>query len=548
MKLAAGVEVGPYHVIEQVGRGGMATVFKAYQPALERYVAIKVLPEFLAEEPDFRERFRREAVAIAKLRHPGILSVFDHGEFEGQPYIVTEFVEGGTFQQQLAGKPITVQQTLEVLQPIAAAIDYAHERGVLHRDIKPSNILITKEGAPVLGDFGLARMMTSNERLTRIDSVVGTPEYMAPEQCAGKETGPAADRYSFGVVAYEALTGHVPYQAETPAAVMLAQMQQPLPDPRVINPAINENVERALLRMLSKDPEQRFTSCSAFVRALAATDTPVAGEPRVSAPAVPPPTVIAGAPAPVTAVPSPAPQRGGGRGRGPIWVIAGGALVVLLAVAGVLYAVAGNKGGSTHTSTPAASTSVQHGSLIYQADLAHGGWSGGDVPSPDPNGSIKIESSNAGLVLTLNQDDASMSGEFDGPGLKNYVAHVLLRAGLGSDLEFDWAVRSRTSAETADVFLSFEVNEESMTLWLAPDGASNQPLTAALPVPGLQNGSPVDLWIVVNGTDVQLYLGSKKVADVMETSASGGTTPNFYIQGKKNAVMHILTVAYYAVS
>jgi len=549
MKLAAGVEVGPYHVIEQVGRGGMATVFKAYQPALERYVAIKVLPEFLAEEPDFRERFRREAVAIAKLRHPGILSVFDHGEYEGQPYIVTEFVEGGTFQQQLAGKPITVQQTLEVLQPIAAAIDYAHERGVLHRDIKPSNILITKEGAPVLGDFGLARMMTSNERLTRIDSVVGTPEYMAPEQCAGKETGPAADRYSFGVVAYEALTGHVPYQAETPAAVMLAQMQQPLPDPRVINPAINENVERALLRMLSKDPDQRFTSCSAFVRALAATDTPVSGEPRVVAT----PATVA-APVPTAAPPGSVPAlslsgpRAEGRGRGKqLWVIGAGVLVVLLAVAGILYAVAANK-GSSNTTTPVASTGVKHGSLIYQADLAHGGWSNNETPSPDPNGSITLANASDGLALAIQQDDAGMSGEFDGPALKNYVAHIVLFADKGSDVEFDWAVRSRASNEKADVFLNIAISQESMTLYLSPDNASNQALTAALPVSGLQAAKTLDLWISVNGTDIQLWLGSKKVADVTETTVSGATTPNFYIQGKKNAVVHLTTVVYYAVS
>src|SRR5438270_10287296 len=126
MKIAAGVEVGPYHVIEQVGRGGMATVFKAYQPALERHVAIKVLPEFLAEDAQFRERFRREAVAIAKLRHPGILAVYDHGELEGQPYIVTEFVEGGTFADEL-GRPISVRRALAELPSGAAALYYAQD-------------------------------------------------------------------------------------------------------------------------------------------------------------------------------------------------------------------------------------------------------------------------------------------------------------------------------------------------------------------------------------------------------------------------------------
>ena len=166
MKLGPGVQVGPYQIVEQVGRGGMATVFKAYQPALERMVALKVLPEVLAEDPQFRERFRREAVAIAKLRHHSILTVYDHGEFEDQLYIVTEFVEGGTFATEL-GKPLGVQRSTAVLTSIASALDYAHKQGVLHRDVKPSNILINKEGAAVLGDFGLARMMApTGERLT----------------------------------------------------------------------------------------------------------------------------------------------------------------------------------------------------------------------------------------------------------------------------------------------------------------------------------------------------------------------------------------------
>src|SRR6266540_4108382 len=215
MKVAAGVQIGPYEVMEQVGRGGMATVFKAYHHALERMVAIKVLPDFMAEDPEFRERFRREAIAIARLRHP---------------YIVTEFVQGGTFAQEL-GKPLPMARALEVLGAVASALDYAHESGVLHRDVKPSNILMTKEGKSVLGDFGLARMMAANQRLTRLDMVVGTPEYMSPEQCGGGETGPASDQYSLGVVAFEALAGHPPFHAETPAAVLLAQMRSPLPAP-----------------------------------------------------------------------------------------------------------------------------------------------------------------------------------------------------------------------------------------------------------------------------------------------------------------------------
>jgi len=227
-------------------------------------------------------------------------------------------------------------------------------------------------------------------------------------------------------------------------------------------------------------------------------------------------------------------------------VIGAGVLVAVLALAGILWASGLGKSTRTSTAPPVANT-PSHGSLIYQTDLAKGGWTDNHAPSPDPAGGMTIGSSSTSVDLKLNQDGASVSGEFDGPGLKNYVANVVLRADTGSDMEFDWAVRSRASNETADVFLNLQVNQESMTLYLSPDGASNQALTPALTVPGLQGGTTMDLWIVVNGSNIQLWLGSKKVADINETAASGGTTPNFYLQGK-SGTMHILAVRYYAVS
>jgi hypothetical protein len=483
-------------------------------------------------------------VAIAKLRHPSILAVFDHGEIEGQPYIVTEFVEGGTFADQLTGKPISVQQALDVLQPVAAALDYAHERGVLHRDVKPSNILITKEGAPVLGDFGLARMMTSTERLTRLDMAVGTPEYMAPEQCAGKETGPAADRYSFGVVAFEALTGHVPYNAETPAAVMLAQMQSPLPDPRTVNPALSENVERALLRALTKDPEGRFPSCTAFVRALAATSAADTAAPPVSAPTaveVPRPAPVEAKAAASTAPPPGAGTRGLDAIPRPALLAGAGVLVVLLALAGVLYAMSASK---RSTNSPPG-TVPAHGSLIFQAGLSKTAWS--TEPTPAPTGSASFAYPGASIDIKIVTDGAGLTGEFNAPALKNYVADLVMKVDAGSDFELDWFVRSRGATETADVALSIQVAQEAMTLYLAPDGASNQALAATIPIPGLQSGTTVELGIVVNGTSIQVYLGGKKVADARETTSTGATTPGFYMSGKSGA-LHILALRYYAVS
>jgi len=525
MKIAAGVQIGPYEVLEQIGRGGMATVFKAYQPALERNVAIKVLPEFLADDPQFRERFRREAVAVAKLRHPGILAVFDHGEFEGQPYIVTEFIEGGTFADEL-GKPIAMGRALDVLGSVASALDYAHQSGILHRDVKPSNILIGKDGKAVLGDFGLARMMATNERLTRLDMVVGTPEYMSPEQCAGRETGPASDQYSLGVVAFEALTGHVPYHAETPAAVMLAQMQSPLPAARSVNPSVPASVEGALERALAKDAADRFPDCGSFVKALEATtsELPVAAA-TVSAPAE---------------RPKPARARRGASVRGNLrLLVAAAALIALLALAGVLYA-------ASRTPNQPTQATLVHGSLIYDASLTKTTWSSGGEPSPDPAGSATFGYGKA-IDIHIVQDGAGLSGEFDGPSLKNYVSELALRVDPGSDFEINWRVRGSGPNEHAEVGLNIQVAQESMTLFLSPDVGNNQGLTAAIPVPGIQSGQLVRFGMLVNGPNISLFLDGKRVAEVHETSSTGATTPAFEMDGK-SGTLHIVSLRYYAVA
>ena len=267
MTLTPGVNLGPYRIVEQIGRGGMASVYKAYQPALARHVAIKVLPAFFTEDPGFRERFQQEAIAVAKLRHPNILQVFDYGEQDGITYLVSEFIDGGTLADQV-GSPLPLDYTVKILTPIANALDYAHARGVLHRDVKPSNILLSRDSTPILSDFGLAKMIGSQPRLTVSGATVGTPEYMAPEQGEGAVIGPAADQYALGVVAYEMLTGRVPFTAETPLAVLISHMHKPLPLPRSINPALSESVEFTLLKALAKVPGDRFPVLGQFVGAL----------------------------------------------------------------------------------------------------------------------------------------------------------------------------------------------------------------------------------------------------------------------------------------
>jgi eukaryotic-like serine/threonine-protein kinase len=299
--------IGPYRVVEQVGRGGMATVYKAHHAALARYVAIKVLPEFLAGEEGFKERFQQEAVAVAKLRHPNILAVFDYGNADGTAYIVNEFVDGGTLSDQL-GSPLPVDYVVSTLKPIASALDYAHARGILHRDIKPSNILMNMEGTPVLGDFGLAKMMERGQGLTQAGMIVGTPEYMSPEQCSGEGVASAADIYSLGVVAYQMLTGQLPFMAATPAAVINAQLHNQLPPPRSINPDLSPEVEGVLLKALAKAPKDRYRSAAAMVKALQEAGAAAAAPehaPAAPPPARPEPTMVMGASPAVQPAPPP---------------------------------------------------------------------------------------------------------------------------------------------------------------------------------------------------------------------------------------------------
>jgi len=265
--LIPGANIGPYRVVEQIGRGGMATVYKAYQPSLARYVAIKVLPAFFAEQPGFGERFQQEAIAVAKLRHPNILQVFDYGTHEGVSYIVSEFVDGGTLAEQV-GKPLPIEYVVKVLGPIAGALDYAHTRDVLHRDIKPSNILLARDGTPVLSDFGLAKMIGSQAQLTASGATVGTPEYMAPEQGQGMELGPAADQYSLGIVAYELLAGRLPFLADTTIGLLYAQVHEPPTAIAELRPDCPPETATALMRMLEKDPARRWPDIESAVAEL----------------------------------------------------------------------------------------------------------------------------------------------------------------------------------------------------------------------------------------------------------------------------------------
>ncbi len=267
MTLREGAVLGPYQIVERIGRGGMGTVYKAYHSPLDRYVAIKVLPDHLVDQPSFLERFRLEANSVARLKHPNIVSVYDFGEEAGVPFLVLELVSGGTLEDRLHGA-MDLQEVVSLLKPIAGALDYAHSVGIVHRDLKPSNILIHQDGTPTLADFGLAKIADLALKLTGADHVLGTPEYMSPEQAAGEGIGPASDRYSLAVVAYEMLTGRVPFRATTPVAVLMAHLRETVPIAHELQGEVSAHLEGTLRRGLAKDPADRYPTATSLVAAL----------------------------------------------------------------------------------------------------------------------------------------------------------------------------------------------------------------------------------------------------------------------------------------
>ena len=270
MAFSPGENVGPYRIIAQLGQGGMATVFKAYHPALDREVAIKVLHAAFKGDPQFFTRFKREAQIVARLDHPNIIPIYDFNEHQGEPYLVMRYVQGQTLKAYMQQRrQMSIDEVLRLLRPMCDALAYAHDQGVLHRDIKPSNIMLTDDGRLFLTDFGLARMVQMGESTLSQDMLLGTPQYISPEQAQGEESLDAqTDIYSLGIVLFEMLTGNVPFSGDTPFAVIHDHIYKPLPLPRTINPDIDPNAEKVILKALAKEREDRFKDVRQFWAAL----------------------------------------------------------------------------------------------------------------------------------------------------------------------------------------------------------------------------------------------------------------------------------------
>jgi serine/threonine protein kinase len=326
--------VGQYQIVDELGRGGMAVVYKAWQPALERYVALKVLPEYFQHDPEFLARFQREARAAARLNHPNIVTIYDVGEHAGIHYIAMEYLDGGSLRDRLSAGPLSLQEAQRVLAQLASALDYAHSHGLIHRDIKPANILFSSDGRAMLTDFGIARA-SDDAQLTRTGVLMGTPEYMAPEQAEGKSIDYRTDLYALGVVLYQMLTGQAPFRGTTPSATLHAVVYEPPPPPRQLNPGLPPAIEAVLLKALAKQPDQRFQQGAEMVAALRGA----------------PSGALRGA------VESPRPaQRAPTRPkRSPVvWIMGAAAAVLVLVLVLLLLMVGGGPGTPTPTETAVA--------------------------------------------------------------------------------------------------------------------------------------------------------------------------------------------------
>jgi serine/threonine-protein kinase len=269
MKDLTGKQWGRFQIIEERGRGGMAVVYKAYDEVLKRTVALKVLLPLLAANREFTRRFNREAITAANLRHPGIVVIYDVGAHENFQYIVMEYLEGPTLQQEIQEKgAMPIARVISILKQLAEALDYAHDQGLVHRDVKPANIIIGAHDLVTLTDFGLVKAAT-NTQITGEGAAIGTLKYMSPEQAQGTPIDSRSDIYSLGVVVYEMLLGETPFAGNTPYQTLQQLIHEPPPPLSQRNPQIPAMVERVVLQALAKEPQMRFSTAGRFAEALA---------------------------------------------------------------------------------------------------------------------------------------------------------------------------------------------------------------------------------------------------------------------------------------
>jgi len=297
-----GKTIGGYEISEEIGHGDVAIVYRAFQPQLERWVAIKVLNVTESGGKQFLQRFRREARAIAALRHPNILSIYDYGEEGEVAYIVMEYVAGGSLEALMAGESFSCSDALGIIIPLGEALAHAHMQGIVHRDVKPANVLMERPDWPLLADFGLVKVLGSKKKITQPGAILGATAYLSPEQVSGDEVDRRTDVYSLGLMLYELLTGKLPFESASPAESMLERVYHPPLPPRQLNPNISSALEVVILRALERRPDARYSTMEKLVNDLRwiKQSTQPTTDPLESKPTSPVVTMNLGALGPVT--------------------------------------------------------------------------------------------------------------------------------------------------------------------------------------------------------------------------------------------------------
>jgi ligand-binding sensor domain-containing protein/tRNA A-37 threonylcarbamoyl transferase component Bud32 len=458
-----GKRLGSYQILEQIGQGGMATIFKAYQPSMDRYVAVKILPSHFTQDKTFVARFTQEARTLARLEHPHILPVHNYGEQEGITYLVMRYIDAGTLKDLIDRQgTLELDVVVRIFGQIGRALGYAHSEGVIHRDIKPSNVLIDDRGDAFLTDFGIAKLVAGTSQFTASGALVGTPSYMAPEQGMGQPIDHRCDIYAMGVMLYEVVTGQVPFEAETPLAVLLKHISDPLPPPRLAKPDLPESVERVILKAMAKAPDDRFQSAEEMVEALQKAVAGVPTEIALAAPAVTrqaavPAAAAAEPPASLpgeaqVAAPTPQPPPVAVRRQVKSWLpivgIAAGLIVIVIAALWVLP----NLGGDAET-TPV----------------------GGEPDIIEPTAATALSDSGERPAVVTGQTVGEWTNYTNGNFVRALArqGHYLWAGGGGGLVRWDLNDGSYAKFGIADGLPSNQVNDllvdENGYLWIATD-------------------------------------------------------------------------------
>jgi serine/threonine protein kinase len=347
-------KIGRYQIKSELGRGGMATVYEAYDPRFEREVAIKVLPREMLHDPQFRVRFEREAKTIALLEHQAIVPVYDYGEEEGQPYFVMRYMTGGSLSDRIHKGALTLQEAARIMNRLAPALDEAHAKGIIHRDMKPGNILFDRAGEPYLADFGIAKLAESQTNVTG-SGIIGTPAYMSPEQAQGETIDGRSDIYALGTIVFEMLTGQTPYKGDTPMSVVVKHITEPVPHILDVKQDLPPAIEQVIEKTMAKRREERYATAREFAAALNAIAV------KAAADLEPAPTIVKTAPhiekkpvrhveeivpggtviakreppvkPPVVAPPVAGPENVPPKKKKPVWIIPVAAVIILCIIA-----------------------------------------------------------------------------------------------------------------------------------------------------------------------------------------------------------------------